>query len=108
MLRCFNSLITDGEMADIPIEDLRKWRAWDKADRVLAVRKTDAYKLAIVRRALLRYCLQAEGSAAATAYVAERRKADPDAVKDVEETLRLEQETLKQNSTPKKADKKAK
>jgi hypothetical protein len=85
-------LLDQDDIADLAIEDLRKWGAWDKADRVLAVQKTEAYKLPIVRRAVLRYCLACPGNPAASAYVAARRKADPEGVKEAEELLKLETE----------------
>jgi hypothetical protein len=86
-------LLQQDDIADLAIEDLRKWQVWDHTDKVLAVRKSDAFKLPIVKRAILRYCLQAPGASAA-AYVTERRKADGEAVKEAEELLKLEQETI--------------
>jgi hypothetical protein len=97
------ALLDQEDIADLAIEDLRKWQCWDKIDKVLAVRKTEAYKLPIVQRALLRYCLQCPGKPAATNYVAERRKADAEAVDEAVELLKLEQE-----ATPKKVIDKAK
>jgi hypothetical protein len=83
-------LLEHDDIADLAIEDLRKWKCWTLADKVLAVRKTDAYKLPIVKRAILRYCLQCQGKPAAAAYVTERRKADAEAVSEAEELLQLE------------------
>jgi len=94
-------LLNQDDIADLAIEDLRKWQCCDQADKVLAVVKTTAYKQPIVRRAILRYCLQCQGNAAANAYVAERRKADPKAVEEAEELLKLEQDASK--PTPPKA-----
>jgi len=87
-------LLHQEDIADLAIEDLRKWKAWDRADRVLAVCKGDAYKQSIVRRSVLRYCLQCKGNAAAEAYVAAQRKADPEAVKDAEELLKYADEPV--------------
>jgi hypothetical protein len=86
-------LLKQEDIADLAIEDLRKWQAWDVADKVLAVAGTDAYKLPIVKRAILRYCLQCKDNAKAKAHVEARRKADAEAVKEAEELLKLEQET---------------
>ena len=49
----------------------------------------------IVKRAILRYCLQAKNSKAADAFVAARKVADLKAVEEAEELLKLEQETIK-------------
>jgi hypothetical protein len=84
------TLLNQDDIADLAIEDLRKWQQWDLADRVLAVQKTEVYKQNIVKRAILRYCLQCKGSKAAAAYVAEQRKADAEAVQDAEELLELD------------------
>jgi hypothetical protein len=86
-------LLSQEDIADLAIEDLRKWQVWTVADKVLAVGKNEAYKQPIVKRAILRYSLQCQGNAAATAYVAERRKEDPRAVEEAEELLKLEAET---------------
>jgi len=83
-------LLNQADIADLAIEDLRKWKAWDRADKVLAVTKTDAYEPAIVKRAVLRYCLQCKGNKAAEKYVADRRKDDAEAVSEALELLQLE------------------
>ncbi|MGL4550932.1 MAG: hypothetical protein ACRC33_07070, partial [Gemmataceae bacterium] len=86
-------LLAQDDISDMAIEDLRKWKEWGVADRVLAVTKTAGYKdLLVIRRAVLRYCLQCEGHPAAAAYVAARRKEDAEAVKDAEELLKLDAE----------------
>jgi hypothetical protein len=86
-------LLAQDDICDMAIDDLRKWGCWDVADQVMGIRKTEAAKLPIVRRALLRYALRCKGSADATAYVAERRKADPEGVKEAEELLKLDEES---------------
>jgi hypothetical protein len=86
-------LLGQDDICDMAIDDLRKWEAWDLADKVLAIAKAEAGKLPIVRRALLRYALRCKGSAAAAAYVVERRKADPEGVKEAEELLKLDEES---------------
>ena len=85
-------LLDQNDIADLAIEDLRKWQRWDLADRVLGLQNKPAYELPIVRRAILRYALSCPDPAAAR-YVAEQRKKDPQAVNDAEELLKLEQES---------------
>jgi len=85
-------LLSQEDVADLAIEDLRKWQCWDKADKVLAVAGTELNKVPIVRRAVLRYCLQCKDSEAAREHVAKVRKNDPDAVSQAEELLKLESE----------------
>ncbi|MFQ3651778.1 MAG: hypothetical protein SNJ75_15750 [Gemmataceae bacterium] len=89
-------LLAQDDIADMAVEDLRKWKQWDVADRVLALTKTPAYKeVNVIRRSILRYCLQCKGHEGAAAYVAARRKEDPEAVSDAEELLKLEAESPK-------------
>jgi len=98
------SMLSQDDIADLPVEDLRKWQAWDQADKVLAVAKSSAAKAPIVRRAILRYCLQCKGNATAEAYVNARRKEDPKAVEEAEELLKLEQDTTKPADADTKTD----
>jgi hypothetical protein len=75
-----------GDMADLTIEYLRKWKCWDRADKVLTVLADNR----VIKRAVLRYCLQCEGNAQAAAHVAAQRKADAELVRDTHELLDLE------------------
>jgi hypothetical protein len=84
-------LLDQSDIADLAIEDLRKRECWEVADRVLALQKTESFKIPIVRRAVLRFALSCKGNTAAAAYVAEQRKKDAQAVADAEELLKLEQ-----------------
>ncbi len=85
-------LIAQGDISDLAIEDLRKWKAFDLTEKVLAIRDTKAYETPIVRRVLLRFALSGVGvNAAAKKYVDEQRKKDAQAVSDAEELLQLEQ-----------------
>jgi hypothetical protein len=82
-------LLDQPDIADLPIDDLRKWRCWDLTDRVLAMAGRPSHNIPIIRRAAIRYALQCPG-AAATAFVREQRKTNPTLVADMEELLRLE------------------
>jgi hypothetical protein len=84
-------LLEQSDIADLAVDDLRKRECWDVTDHVLALRKTKAYEIPIVRRAILRFALSCKGNTAAAAYVAEQRKQDAQMVADAEELLKLEQ-----------------
>ncbi len=87
---CAAQLIEQKDIADLAIEDLRKWSRWEMADKILAVRSSDAYqKTPIIRRAVLRYALRCKGSPAIDTYVKEQREKDPEGVKQAEELLEL-------------------
>jgi hypothetical protein len=82
-------LLDQSDVADLAIEDLRKWGRWEVADRVLGLYEQKSHDVPIVRRAILRYALSCPGPKAA-AFVDGIRKKDPEMVKDVEELLKLE------------------
>lgn len=83
-------LLAQGDIADMAIEDLRRWKRWDMADMVLAVRKSEAGKVSIVRRAVLRFALSCP-SPEAKVLVAQLRTEDKQGVEDAEELLKLEE-----------------
>jgi hypothetical protein len=83
------ALLDQSDVADLAIEDLRKWGQWDMTDRVLAIYDRKSHAVPIVRRAVLRFALSSPAPHA-TAFVDSMRKKDPDTVKDVEELLKLE------------------
>lgn len=90
VIESYKPLLDQGDIADLAIEDLRKWKAWSAAETVLAIRSKEAGKVAIVRRAILRYALRCPGDAAKS-FVESARAEDKRAVEDAEELLKLEE-----------------
>ncbi|MCZ2342730.1 MAG: hypothetical protein LC104_13210 [Bacteroidales bacterium] len=93
ILEAMKLLVAQPDMADLPIEDLRKWQQWDMAPVVLKYGQQDSHKkIPIVRRAILRFALSIPGkNAEATAFIAQARKDDPERVQFVEQMLKDEQ-----------------
>jgi hypothetical protein len=87
-------LLKKPDMADIVIEDLRKWKCWKVSDRVIALANKKSYDFRSMRRAILRYALSCppKYTKAADFVKRERRKHKED-VADVEELLKQETET---------------
>jgi hypothetical protein len=83
-------LLEQADIADLAIEDLRKWQQWQVADKVLGLKDRPSHNVPIIRRAILRFALSCPGNAAASTYVAEMRKKDARMVSDAEELLKLE------------------
>jgi hypothetical protein len=95
-------LLEQNDIADLAIEDLRKWGCWDLTDTVLGLYAKKSHDVPIIRRSILRFALCArevgpDGSIhkdkpnpKAAAFVAELRKKDAGMVEDAEELLRLE------------------
>ncbi len=82
-------LLDQSDVADLAIEDLRKWGCWDVADRVLGLANKKSHDVPIVQRAILRYALSCPDKKAA-AFVTTMRQKNAEMVKDVEELLKLE------------------
>ena len=88
-------LMVHPDIADMPIDDLRKWKAWEMTDAVLAYAKLESHNtLPINRRSILKFALAASWAdpknAAAGAFVAKARVDDPERVKLIEELLKDE------------------
>jgi hypothetical protein len=84
-----SKLLEQSDIADLAIEDLRKWGQWESCDQVLALQEKKSHNVPIIRRAILRYALSCPGEKA-KAYVQQCKKKDPEMVKDTQEILNLE------------------
>jgi hypothetical protein len=84
-------LLKQKDIADLAVEDFRKWKRWDMAEQVLALQTAGFYDVPIVRRSVLRYCLSCQDvNKNAAAFVKSERERDAQGVEEVEELLRLE------------------
>ena len=83
------ALVAQKELADLPMEDLRKWGRWDQTDYVLGFAKVDSHaKVPLIKRAILKFALAApKDVTAAKAYVEQARKDDPERVRYMEQLL---------------------
>ena len=82
-------VLTQSDMADFAVEDLRKWRQWQLTDQILDLYGKKSHDIAVIRRAILRFAMQSPEESAKTFVQAQRRR-DADWVKDTEELLKLE------------------
>ena len=89
-------LMAIADLADLPVEHLRKWGRWELTDKVLAYTAVESHsRIPIVRRSILKFALAAPADQkAAKVYVEQIRKEDPDRVKYVEQTLHDELKPL--------------
>lgn len=89
LVEALTLLLDQDDIADLAIEDLRKWQQWDLADRVLALRMQKSHDIPIIRRAILRYALSCP-KPQTVEYVKQLRAKDAQMVTDAEELLKLE------------------
>src|SRR5262249_3909132 len=96
LLRGMREVLRQGELADVAMDDLRRWGMWELTDAALRVCRKKGADGPLMRRAVVRYALACRdaGPAAererAGAFVAERQRQEPDLVKDVQEELDAE------------------
>jgi hypothetical protein len=83
------ALLTEPDLADLAIEDFRKWRCWEYTDQVLALFAIKAYAQPITRNAILRYALCCPAPSCER-FVAEQRRSDSARVIELEEWLAFE------------------
>jgi hypothetical protein len=94
-------LLDQSDIADLAIEDMRKWGCWDMTEKVLELYGKSSHDVPIIRRSILRFALAASNpklekpDAKAVAFVADLRKKDPEMVEQAEELLRLETTPVK-------------
>jgi hypothetical protein len=92
ILQGLSIVLTQGDLADMAIEDLRRWQWWDATGLVLAQYGKPTHGAPLCRRSIIRYALCCPDASAAE-FVAARRKDAKDDVARVEETLEFEKPT---------------
>jgi hypothetical protein len=104
LLDGMKALATQDDIADIAIDDLRKWKVWDETGTVLGFAGQESHNSLITKRAILRFALQAAeaGKADAKEFVDKARADNPERVKETEDLLR--DETPKVAPTTTKTD----
>ncbi len=85
--RCLAAILTQGELVDCAVEDLRRWQMWELTNEVLAQYGRKGFDAPIYRRSIVRYALSCP-QPAAQRFVVELRKRDAEMVGEVEEGLR--------------------
>jgi hypothetical protein len=89
LVRGVSELLDQSDIADLAIEDLRKWGRWETCDRILDLQNKKSHDVPIIRRSILRFALSCPDKKA-TLFVEQSRRRDPEMVKDTEELLKLE------------------
>jgi hypothetical protein len=89
VLRGLSYLVEQGDIADLAVEDLRRWQYWDLTDKVLAQWGKKSHDAPIMKRTLVRYGLSCPQSEAKR-FIEQIRKQDGDMVREVEDSLQFE------------------
>jgi hypothetical protein len=84
-------LLEQKDIADLSVEDLRKWGRWEVADKVLGLWGRESHNIPIIRRSILRYALSCpRGTPKVAEFLAERRNDSAKLLDEVQEILNLE------------------
>jgi hypothetical protein len=89
VLAGLKELLTQDDIADLAIEDLRRWQLWALTDQVLELFDRPTHQAPLMRRTIVRYALCAPNPAAKE-FIDRTRLKVPDLIKDVEESLEYE------------------
>jgi hypothetical protein len=91
VLRCSDAVLREGDLADIAVEDLRRWKVWDRTPQILGLyQRPDGSP--VLKEAIVRFAVQAaeEKQPQALAFVAERERLEPDLVREVRQSLQYQ------------------
>lgn len=89
ILDVYGGLVADPDLADLVIEDLRRWAWWDKTAEVLAAWGKPAGEVREVKKAIVRYALTCPKDEAKS-FLAGVRKSDAALVEKVEQSLKVQ------------------
>lgn len=89
VLAGLKELLPQEDIADLAIEDLRRWQLWNLTDNVVELFERKTHQAPLMRRSIVRYAL-CSPQPPAKSFVDRTRLVVPDLVKDVEESLEYE------------------
>jgi hypothetical protein len=90
VLRGMEIMLVRSDLADVAIEDLRRLKIYDLTPEILGLYGTKGYEGQLMRETIIRYALGSKDDDTVVKFLKERRQAEPDLVKDVEDSLRFE------------------
>jgi hypothetical protein len=106
-MEALKALMDDPDIADMPIEDVRKWKLWDLTPTVLGYASKDSHSgTPIIMRSVLKFAIVAAWAdpknTAAVEFVYAARAKDPKRVQFLEEVLKDEMKAAASATVPKK------
>ncbi len=88
ILDTYKSILLDADLADIAVDDLRRWGWWDLSADVLALYAKPTHNAPVYRKGIVRYALSCP-EPITKRFVDAIRKTEPQLVADVEDGLKL-------------------
>lgn len=90
ILQGFRAAVSDADLADLAIEELRRSRWWDLTEVILHQYDQPTHDLPLIRRAIIRYAAQCPAPPARQ-FLAKLQRTAPDLVREILDTLREEE-----------------
>ena len=93
LIASLQPLIDQPDIADLAIEDLRKWEQWGLAEKLVELFGQPSHDVAIVQRSIIKFALSAPTSDKVCADFLKKLRTDPkqaERVNDLEQLLELE------------------
>ncbi len=78
------------DIADLAIDDFRKWQCWDMSGKILELRNSPVYGTSVVKRSIIKFALSNKQDEQCQLFITTLRMKEPKLVNDVEELLKLE------------------
>lgn len=89
ILQAMAAIVSRGDMADMAIEDLRRWKWFDLTPHVLAQYGKSTHSAPLVKNSIVRYALTCR-DADSIAFIKSMQTSNPDLVREIEESLEFE------------------
>jgi hypothetical protein len=93
VVEAIKPLLEQSDIADLAIEDLRKWGQWDLAPKIIELFDKPTHDIPIVQRSIIKFALAAPETNKQCVAFLKRMRADPkqaERVRDLEQLLELE------------------
>jgi len=89
VLQGMATILAQSDIADIAVEDLRRWKSWELTGDVLALYGKKGYDAPLVQRALVRYALTCPRPEAVK-FTDDLRRKDPELYREIAEALEFD------------------
>lgn len=89
LLQVLSAILARGDMADMAIEDLRRWQWWELSTTILGLYGQPSHGAPLVKNAIIRYALTCPEQNC-TRWIANLRKTEAKLIAEIEESIAFE------------------
>ena len=99
ILEGMRAVVRRGDMADMAIEDLRRWGWWDLSDDIIACHGKATHSAPLVKNAIIRYAVTSKDRPSRE-FLTKLRKTDAALVDEIEESVSAEKPSKTTDKSP--------